>query len=80
MRLGAQIISEVNPDDEAQFNSRLKDFEQQHPEFNIEDLIDIDKQIPGNSEFAKSINLFKQNLVTIEQTSGCLHAHRTNYI
>jgi len=70
MRLGAQIISEVNPDDEAQFNSRLKDFEQQHPEFNIEDLIDIDKQLPGNSEFAKSINLFKQNLVTIEQTSA----------
>ena len=71
-KLGAQIISTADADDEAFFNQALKEFEQQHPDTSIEDLLDINKQLPEDTPFAKIINQEKQNLVTIEQTSPCL--------
>jgi hypothetical protein len=69
-KLGGQIISTLDADDEALFNKALKDFEQQHPDITIEDLLDFNKQLPGNSPFAQSVNQVKRNLVTIEQTSA----------
>jgi len=69
-KLGGQIISTSDADDEAFFNQALKEFEQQHPDTSIEDLLDINKQLPEDTPFAKIINQEKQNLVTIEQTSA----------
>ncbi len=71
-KLGGQIISTADADDEAMFNQLLKDFEQQHPDTSIEDLLAINKQLPEDTPFARAVNQVKQNLVTIEQTSGCL--------
>jgi len=58
----------------------LKEFEQQHPDITIKDMLDPDKPLPGNSLFAKSVNRVKNNLVTIEQTSGCLSSHAYSYL
>lgn len=69
-KLGAQIISTSDADDEAFFNQALKEFEQQHPDTSIEDLLEVNKQLPEDTPFAKIVNLVKQNLVTIKQTSG----------
>ncbi len=69
-KLPGQIISTSGADDEALFNQALKEFEQQHPDTSIEDLLDINKQLPEDTPFAKVVNQVKQNLVTIEQTSA----------
>ena len=68
-KLGAQIISTADADDEAFFNQTLKEFEQKHPDTSIEDLLDINKQLPEDTPFAEIVNHVKQNLVTIKQTS-----------
>ncbi|MCJ7521811.1 MAG: hypothetical protein MUP21_06315, partial [Dehalococcoidia bacterium] len=69
-KLGGQIISTLDADNEAIFNQYLKEFEQQHPDTNIEDLLDINKQLTEDTPFAEIVNQVKQNLVTIEQTSA----------
>jgi len=79
-KLGGQIISTSDADDEAFFNQVLKEFEQQHPDTSIEDLLDINKQLPEDTPFAKIVNQVKQNLVTIEQTSASLFNCRYTYI
>lgn len=53
-------------------NKLIKEFEQQHPDISVADLLDYSKPLPGNSKFAQFWNKFKQDLITIEQTSGCL--------
>jgi hypothetical protein len=79
-KLGGQIISTSDTDDEAFFNQALKQFEQQHPNTSIEDLLAINKQLPENTPFAKIVNQVKQNLVTIEQTWASLFNCRYSYI
>jgi len=74
-KLGGQIISTSDADNEAIFNQYLKEFEQQHPDTNIEDLLDINKQLTEDTPFAEIVNQVKGNLVTIEQTWGCLPFH-----
>jgi hypothetical protein len=68
--LYGQIISTEESETEALFNKLFEDFAQEHPDMNIDDLIDLTKPLPGNSPFAQSINRAKKNLVTTERTSG----------
>jgi len=44
------------------FNQLLKDFEQQHPDTSIEDLLAINKQLPEDTPFARAVNQVKNNL------------------
>ncbi len=69
-KLGGQIISTADADNEALFNQALKEFEKQHPDITIDDLLDFNKQLPEDTPFAKVVNQVKRNLVTIEQTSA----------
>ncbi|MFC2025234.1 recombinase family protein [Chloroflexota bacterium] len=69
-KLAGQIISTEDSETDDLFNKLFKEFEQQHPDMNIEDIVDPSKPLPGNSPFAQSVNRAKKNLVTIEQTSG----------
>ena len=75
-KLAGQIISTEDSETDDLFNKHFKEYEQQHPDMNIEDLIDPSKPLPGNSPFVRHINRVKKNLVTIEQTSGCLFVDR----
>jgi hypothetical protein len=79
-KLAGQIISTADADDEAFFNQALKEFEQQHPDISIEDLLAVNKQLPEDTPFAKIVNQVKQNLVTIERTSASLFRCRYSYI
>ena len=67
-KLGGQIISTSDADDEAFFNQALKEFEQQHPDTSIEDLLAINKQLPEDTPFARAVYRVKQNSVTIGRT------------
>ena len=69
-KLGGQIISTADADHEAIFNKVLKEFEQQHPDITIEDILDSDKPLPEDTPFARAVNQVKNNLVTIERTSA----------
>jgi len=50
------------------FNQALKEFEQQHPDTYIEDLLAINKQFPEDTPFARAVYRVKQNSVTIGRT------------
>ena len=79
-KLSGQIISTVDSDDESSFNQSLKDFEQKHPDIFIDDLLSINKQLPDDTPFARAVNQVKNNLVTIEQTPGCLSGHAYSHL
>ena len=68
--LDGTIISTKDTDELSSFEDELEEFEKQHPDISLEDLLDPNKQIPGNTLFAQKANKLKQDLVTIEQTSG----------
>ena len=70
-KLGAQIVSSSDADFEDHFNQLLKEFEQQHPDINMQDLLDIGTQLPEDTSFGRAVNTVKQNLVATEQTSRC---------
>jgi hypothetical protein len=67
-KLGGQIISTADAANETYFNQALKDFEQQYPDTDITDLLDIKKQLSEDTSLGRIVNRMKQNLVTIEQT------------
>ena len=73
--LYGQIISTEESETEATFSRLFNEYAQEHPDINFDDYVDPGKPLPGNSPFAQSINRAKNNLVTIEQTSGCLSTH-----
>jgi site-specific DNA recombinase len=79
-RLIGEIIKSSEAHVDQLFNKELQEFEKQHPEFNIEDLLDLNKQLPGDSVFASYANEVKQNLVTREQTSGCLSSYAYSWL
>ncbi|MDD5288598.1 MAG: hypothetical protein PHY28_05745, partial [Dehalococcoidales bacterium] len=68
--LDGKIISTKDADELSSFNEELAKFEEQHPEVSVKDLLDNNKPIPEDTPFAQKINQLKQNLVTIERTSG----------
>jgi hypothetical protein len=68
--LDGKIISTKDNDELISFNDELKNFEKQHPDISVKDLLDENKPIPEHTLFAEKVNQLKQNLVTIEQTSG----------
>ena len=60
-------------------NQKYYEFEKQHPEYSLDDIVNPDVILPGDSKFAQILNpvkkklqIEKQDLVTTEQTSGCL--------
>jgi hypothetical protein len=50
------------------FEEELQDFEEQHPDISIKELLYSKKLLPETTPFAKKVNQLKKNLVTIEQT------------
>jgi hypothetical protein len=54
----------------ASYEHDVEDFEKRHPGILIKDLLDRDKLLEEDTPFARKLNQLKQNLVTIEQTSG----------
>ncbi len=66
-----ELTSEdFNEERDLLFRGALKEFEEQHPEYSFEDLVDYDKTLPNDSLVGRVINQVKQNLVTIERTSA----------
>ncbi len=78
--LYGQIISTEESETEATFNRLFNEYAQEHPDINFDDYVDLGKPLPGNSPFAQSINRSKKNLVTTEQTSGCMSSHAYKYL
>ncbi len=70
-KLGVDIISTSDTDQEADFNQLIKVFEQQHPETSVEDLLDFNKNLPEDTPFGRVVNNLKnlkRNLVTTART------------
>ena len=78
--LDGTIISTTYTDELSSFEDELEDFEERHPDISIKDLLDTNKLLQENTPFAEKVNKLKQNLVTIEQTSGCLPSDAYKYL
>jgi len=74
--LDGTIVSTTSSDELSSFEDALENFEKRHPDILIKDLLDTDKLLQEDTPFARKVNQLKQNLVTIERTSGCRHVHR----
>ena len=67
-------------------NEKYYQFEKQHPEYSIDDIVNPDVMLPEDSQFAQILNPVKKklqiekNLVTIEQTSASLFRCRYSYV
>ena len=68
--LDGTIVSTKYADEMSSFEYDLEDFEEQHPDMLVKDLLDSGKLFSENSVFAQKVNKLKQNLVTTEQTSA----------
>jgi hypothetical protein len=68
----AGVISTADAEDEARFSQGLREFEQQHPDTSIEDLLDLEMPLPEDTDFGQIVNQVNRNSVTIERTRGCL--------
>ena len=55
-------------DEISSFEDELEDFEGQHPDISLKDLMDTNKLLQENTPFARKVNKSKRNLVTIERT------------
>ena len=68
--LQGNLISSTQEEDFSSFEKELRDYEQQHPDVTIGDLLNPNKPLAEGTPSAKAVNEAKSNLVTIEQTSG----------
>ena len=65
---------------------RMREFEKQHPEISMDDIVNPDVMLPEDSQFVQILNPVKKklqlerDLVTIEQTSGCLSTDAYKYL
>ena len=68
--LDGTIVSSTSSDELSSFEHDVEDFEKRHPGILIKDLLDRDNLLEEDTPFARKLNQLKQNLVTIERTSG----------
>jgi hypothetical protein len=67
-------------------NEKYYEFEKQHPEISMDDIVNPDIMLPEDSQFAKILNPVKKklqlerDLVTTEQTSASLFRCRYSYV
>jgi site-specific DNA recombinase len=66
--LDGTIISTTDANES--FEDELEEFEDQHPDISVRDLLDTNKPLPGDTPFVQKVNKLKQNLATIERTSA----------
>jgi site-specific DNA recombinase len=68
--LQGNLISSAQEEEFASFDKELRKFEEENTDVTLGDLIDANKELPEGTPFAHKVNEFKNDLVTIEQTSG----------
>ncbi|MDD5083020.1 MAG: zinc ribbon domain-containing protein, partial [Dehalococcoidales bacterium] len=66
--LDGTIISSKDTQDLSSFEDQLEQFEQQHPDISVGELLNSTKPLQGDTPFVQKVNQLKRNLVTIEQT------------
>jgi site-specific DNA recombinase len=66
--LDGTIISTTDANES--FADELEEFEEQHPDISVRDLLDTKELLPGDTPFVQKVNQLKRNLVTIERTSA----------
>ena len=68
------LVSSSQADSQDFINEKYYEFEKQHPEYSIDDIVNPDVMLPEDSQFAQILNPVKKklqlerDLVTIERT------------